>query len=194
MRNWFFHPLLFYPLAILFAVFVIGLSLQPQAWPRTPAPISAAQAGGALVLEGAAFNSPAPAPEQNLTVTRDFFGQARTLRIAVHPRQPVPAPQEQGVRILLSEAGAAQLSRARLRVEVSYVPLPVNTADGLAVSVQGGGPTQWVSLPAPDEGGTLRFDVQGRPGANAIGLRALSGAEGQAFGLEITRIRITPLT
>jgi len=193
MRNWLFHPLLFYPLAILIAALVIVLSLQPQAWPREPAPVAGTQDGATLVLEGAAFDAPAAAPEQTMTVTRDFFGQARTLRIAVLPDRSTPAPEEQGVRILLSAPDAARLSSGRVQVDVSYVPLPVNAADGLAVSLQGGGAAQWVSQPAPAQPGTLRFELPGQAGANAIGLRAISDGEQQAFGLEITRIRVTPL-
>lgn len=52
MRTWFFHPLVFYPLAILLAALAIVISVKPQSWPREPAPVAAKVENGALVFEG----------------------------------------------------------------------------------------------------------------------------------------------
>ena len=49
MRHWLFHPLIFYPLAALIAVLVIGISIRPQSWPRPASPVAAQEAQGALV-------------------------------------------------------------------------------------------------------------------------------------------------
>jgi hypothetical protein len=193
MRIWFFHPLIFYPLALVFAALVIGVSIKPQAFPRAPAPVTAtADANGALIVERAGFNSPDDPPEQHVTVTRDFLGNAQTLRIAVLPNLPPPQPQEHGVRILLSQQNAAQLSGKPLTVEVSYNSLSVNAASALAVSSQGGETATWVQQPAPPQPGTLRFELPAQSTVNAIGLRAVSTGSDQAYGLEITRIRIIP--
>jgi hypothetical protein len=193
MRHWLFHPLLFYPLAALIAAFVIVVSLQPQAWPRDPAPVSAERDGQWLVFQGEAFNSPAvDEDKQEMTVSRDFFGRARTLSIAQKPTVPAPTPQDQGARILLSAEDAAALSGRPVTIEVSYNPLPINAATGLAVSLRGEGPSAWVSQPAPPQSATLRFQLPARGSVNAIGLRALSEGADQAYGLEITRIRVTP--
>lgn len=192
MRNWLFHPLLFYPLAILLAALVIVISVRPQAWPREPAPVAAVVENGALVFEDGGFNSPAIGAEQDMTVVRDFWGQAQALRIAQLPSQPPPTPAEQGARLLLTPEQAALIDDKPVTVEVSYNPLPVNAANGLAVSLQGIGPADWVSQPAPAEPSTLRFELPAQFAVNAIGLRALSEGVDQAYGLEITRVRVTP--
>jgi hypothetical protein len=192
MRHWLFHPLIFYPLAIVFAAFVIAVSVRPQAWPREPAPVAAERVEGALVFAGEGFNSPAVGAEQEMTVVRDFWGRAQSIRIAQKPNQPPPTPAEQGARILLTPQDAALIDDRPVTVEVSYNPLPVTAASGLAVSLQGIGPADWVAQPAPPQSATLRFELPAQFAVNAIGVRALSEQGDQAYGLEITRIRITP--
>ena len=192
MRHWLFHPLIFYPLAILLAALVIAISLKPQAWPREPAPVAAQITGDVLVFAGGGFNSPSDGPEQNVTVTRDVWGHARTLRIAVLQNQPPPTPAERGVCILLTPQDAARVTDRPVTIEVSYNALPVNAASGLAVSLQGAGPAEWVSQTIRPQPATVRFEVSAQLAVNAIGLRALNEGGDAAFGLEITRIRIIP--
>jgi hypothetical protein len=193
MRHWLFHPLVFYPLALLIGAFVIVVSLQPQAWPREPAPVAATRVGEWLVFQGEAFNSPSvDAQQQEMTVPRDFFGRARALNIAQKPSAPLPTPEDQGARILLSPEDAAALAGRPVTIEVSYNPLPINAATGLAVSLRGEGPSAWVSQPAPPQSATLRFQLPAQSSVSAIGLRALSDGTDQAYGLEITRIRLAP--
>src|ERR1700754_4749562 len=122
MRHWLFHPLIFYPLAIVFGVLVVVASVRPQAWPREPAAAAAQVSDNALVYEGEAFNAPNPSPEQVLTVTRDFWGHPQTMRIAVLANQPEPTPAEQGVRIMLTPEDAALVSDRPVTVEVTYNP------------------------------------------------------------------------
>ena len=192
MRHWLFHPVIFYPLAALFAAFVIAVSLKPQAWPRPPAPVAGAIAQDALLLERDAFNAPDPGAGQHMTVTRDFWGRAQSLRIAQLPNQTAPSSDEHGVRVMLAPEGAALLQGKPLLVEVTYNPLPINAATGLAVSLRGDGASDWVSQPAPPQPGRLSFELPASADANAIGLRALSEGTDQAYGLEITRIRVSP--
>ncbi|MBL8538078.1 MAG: hypothetical protein JNM59_11800 [Hyphomonadaceae bacterium] len=192
MRNWLFHPVLFYPLVLAAAVGIIAFSLKPQSWPREPAPVAAALADGALIFSGAGFDAPAAGPEQDLYVVRDFLGRAQALRIAQKPGQPPPTPAEQGARLLLTPDQAALLEDRPVTIEVTYSPLPVNAADALAVSLQGIAPAEWISQPAPPQTGTLRFDLPPQFAVDAIGLRALSAGEDQAYGLEITRVRVVP--
>lgn len=192
MRNWLFHPLIFYPLAILAAVLLIGVSLQPQKWPREAGPVAAQQAEAALVYKRDAFDRPDASPEQYITVVRDFLGGARALRIAVKPDQPAPTPADRGVRVLMTPDDAARIADRPVTVEVTYTPSPVNAASGLAVSLQGDGPTAWVSQEIPPQPNTVRFELPAQTAVNAIGLRALSSNNDQAYGLEITRIRVTP--
>ena len=193
MRHWLFHPLIFYPLAALFAAFVIGVSLKPQAWPRPPAPVAGAVSQNTLVLEGSAFNTPDPGAGQHVVVVRDFWGRPQALRVAVLPNQAAPGGSENGVRLLLFPARAAFLQGRPLLVEVRYNPLPINAATGLAVSLRGEGASNWAIQPAPPQSGWLRFELPAHASANAIGLRALSEGADLAYGIEITRIRVLPL-
>ena len=192
MRIWLFHPLVFYPLAILMAAGLILVSLAPQAWPRAPQ----AQAGkiqdGAVVLETSAFSAPAESPEQSYYVTRDIWGDARLLHIAVHPGHPNPSPSEQGLRILLTPETAARLHNRPVTLEVTYNPVPVNAATGLAASLEGAGAANWVSQPIAPQSGVVRFQLPANPSVNAIGLRAISAGVDQAYGVEIVRIRAIP--
>lgn len=192
MRHWLLHPIIFYPLALLFAAFVIAVSLKPQSWPRPPAAVAAERVEGALVFRRAAFNSPAVDNRQVQFVERDFWGNPLTWRIAQKPSEPPPQPTETGAQLLLTPADAELLNNRAVTVEVSYNPLPVNPATGLAVSLQGGSPAFWVNRAVPPETATLRFDLPAQSGVTAIGLRALSGGGDQNYGLEITRIRVTP--
>jgi hypothetical protein len=192
MRKWLFHPLIFYPLVILIAALVIGFSLRPQSWPRAAAPVAAEVVDGALVFESAAFNSPANGPEQHMTVVRDFWGRAQSLRIAQLPGQPPPGPADQGARLLLTPEQAAMIEDRPVRVEVTYIPIAINSASGLAVSLQGIAAADWVSQPAPAEPTTLTFELPPQIATDAIGLRALSEGSDQAYGLEITRVRVIP--
>jgi hypothetical protein len=192
MRHWLFHPLIFYPLAAVFALLVIAISLQPQAWPRDPAPVRAERSGEWLVIQGAGFNSPQRAADQEMTVVRDFLGRAQTLRVAERGGHGQPQAAEDGVRVLLSPEDAAALAGRPVTVEISYNPLSVNSATSLAVSLRGDGPSQWVSQTAPPQPATLRFRLPAQSSVNAIGVRTLSDRDDQAYGLEITRIRITP--
>jgi hypothetical protein len=192
MRTWLFHPLAFYPLLALLAALVVGFSLRPQSWPREPAAVAGVLQGEALVLEGAAFNAPDAGAEQAMTVRRDFWGRPQSLLIAQLPGQPPPTPAEKGALILLTPERLALIEDKPLLVEVQYLPLPVNAASGLAVSVQGIGPAEWVPQDAPAQPGTLRFELPPQFAATGIGLRALSSGADQNYGLEITSVRILP--
>lgn len=192
MRLWLFHPVIFYPLAAFVAVIVIGLSIRPQAWPRPAAPVVGQVQNGVLLLTGAAFNSPDKGSGQAMTVTRDYWGNPQSLHVAAMPNAPAPAANETGVRILLSPESAAVLANKPITVDLTYRPQPINTAPRFAVSLQGGGPAQWVVQPIAPQAGTLRFQLPAGGAANAIGLRALSDAQDQAYGIEIVRIAAYP--
>lgn len=194
MRTWLLHPIVFYPLAAVLAALVIAISIRPQSWPRSPAPVGGQTAGAALVLTQASFDAPTSDPAQNLYVTRNFLGQAQTLRIAIHQNMGAPGPGDHGIQILLGPNAAASLVGRPATVLVTYNPLAVNAATGLAVSFQGAGPTVWVAQDAPPQHGTLRFEVPAQTGVTGVGLRAISSNANQreAYGLEITRISITP--
>ncbi len=194
MRHWLFHPIIFYPLVAAFAALVIAISLSPQSWPRNAEQVAAQRDGQWLVYQGQAFNAPDVGPEQEMMVMRDFLGRPETLRIAQKAKQAPPNSLEQGTRILLTPDDAAAISGRPVTVEISYNPLSVNAANGLAVSLRGEGASEWVSQAAPPQSATLRFRLPATNNVTAIGVRALSNLDDQAYGLEITRIRVTPQT
>lgn len=192
MRIWLFHPLIFYPVVLLLAAGVVLLSMAPQAWPR-PAVAQAGQvADGAVILTGGAFTAPDPSPDQSMYVVRDIWGDAQSLHIAVLPNQPPPTPAEQGVRILLKPETAAMLQDRPVTLEISYRPVPVNAATGLAASLQGIGPADWVIQPIAPQSGVVRFQLPAAASVEAIGLRAISTNQDQAYGVEIVSIRAIP--
>lgn len=196
MRSWFFHPILFYPLVAIAATAVVLISLRPQFWQRDPSPVAAELSDGTLVYEGDSFNAPQDAPMRPFTVVRNFWGQPLALRVAirVEPNTPAgdPTPQETGVRILLRPEDAARINGRAVTIEVSYRPLPINTSQGLAVSLQGAGPTTWAASPTPPEPSTVRIQVPAQTDVNAIGLRPVDPGVDRVYGLEITRIRVIP--
>jgi hypothetical protein len=194
MRNWLFHPIIFYPLAILIAVAAIVISLRPQSWPREPAPIAAVEDGEWLVYQGEGFNTP-DAGNEEMTVVRDYFGRPLRLRVAQTMAQPLPQPEDEGARILLTPEDAARLNGKPVIVEVSYNPLPINAANQLAVSLRGaGGSAPWITQVAPPETATLRFTLPAQSQVNAIAIRPIANLNDMAYGLEITRIRVRPRT
>ena len=186
------RPPLFYPLAILLAAGIILFGLEPQRWPREPHAVSGVQQDQTLLLGAAAFDAPSPSPDQHLTVTRDFWGRPLALRIAVLPNQPEPTPAERGVRILLTPQSAELLQDRPIVVEVSYTPLNINAATGLAVSLQGIAGANWIIQDLAAQPGVVRFELPAQLAVDAIGLRAISSNIDQAYGLEINSIRITP--
>ena len=195
MRTWLLHPILFYPLVALVAALVVAFSVEPQKWPRAVAAVAPSRgAAGSILVESESLGAPAPDAAQTMMVVRDFLGRARALRIAVLQSQGPPGPADRGVRILLAPSVAGSLAGRPATVAVTYNPLPVNAATGLAISIEGAGPNEWVSQTAPPQHGTLRFELPARTGVDAIGLRALSTNTDQheAYGLEITSISITP--
>lgn len=194
MRHWLLHPILFYPLAIVIAGLAIVVSLRPQSWPREPAPVSAERDGEWLVYQGEGFNTPDQGAEE-LTVVRDYLGRALRLRVAQTTAQPLPQPTDSGARILLTPEDAAAINGRPVIVEVTYNPLPVNAANQLAVNLRGDAPSApWITQTAPPETATLRFALPAQNSVNAIALRPISNLTDMAYGLEITRIRVTPRT
>jgi hypothetical protein len=194
MRHWVFHPLIFYPLVLLIAGLAIFASLEPQNWPRKPAPAPARHEGASLVWDHGGFNAPDVGPEQLLTIDRDLWGQAQSMRIAQLANQPPPTPAEQGVRILFTREDAARLDGKAVTAEVSYNPLPFNPATAMALSIQGIGPASWttVAAPSPPEG-TLKFELQPQLAPDGLGIRVLAQQTGlEAYGLEITKVKLTP--
>ncbi len=192
MRHFFFHPLAFYPLAILIAAAIIALSLRPQSWPREPAPQAGLVEDGAIVLAGDALGAPAPDPRQVFYVDRNPLGGAEALRIAVLPNEPAPGPADSGVQILLAPDAAARLDGRPVRVEVSVRPLEITTAQRLYVALDGAGPRAWTMALLSPQDATLSFDLPAQAAPIALGLRVESDLDDYNYGIEIARIRLVP--
>lgn len=186
------QPLIFYPLAILTAAAIILFGLAPQKWPRDPAPVAGEVQNGVLVLAADAFNSPSPIAEENLTVVRDFLGKPVALRVAVLPNQGGPAPRELGVRVMLTSESAALIAGRPVTVEVAYNPISPNAANSLAVALQGGAERQWVSQDLAAQSGVATYSLPAEATVDGIGFRAVSSNDDQAYGVEITSVRIVP--
>jgi hypothetical protein len=192
MRHWIFRPIVFYPLAALLAVVVILLAFDPFAWRNKPAPQAGVIEDGVIILAGEAFDAPDRSPDQIVTVRREGWGRAVAMRIAVLPNQPAPSPAETGARILLAPETAALIDDLPVHVTVSYASLPTNPAAGLAVSLQGIGPAEWVSQDLPVGEGEVSFDLPPQFAVNAIGLRALSTDVLFNSGVEILSVKLQP--
>lgn len=194
MRSWLFKPLIFYPLVLIAAAVLVLISFSPLSWPHPQAPAASAIHDGALVLQGEALGAPASGADQVVHVVRDFFGAVHGLRIAVLPEQAAPTPQDPGVRILLDREAAQMLEDKAVQVHIDYRPIPLTTASVLAVTLEGGRLLDWTSQPIDPEGGAVDFTLPAQTAVSALGLRAVQEDEEEHnFGVEIIRIRVTPL-
>ncbi len=141
--------------------------------------------GAALVLRGKALRAPDSSPEQTINAANGSLG------LTVLPNQPPPTPAERGVRILISAEHATRINDQPVVVEVDYTLPASGGASGLAVSLQGIAPADWVSQPL-DQSGRARFELPAQIAVDAIGLRALSERAGASGALNIREIRILP--
>lgn len=150
-------------------------------------PVSGEITDGALILRSNEFRAPDSSPEQTYSLSRE------ALSIVVLPDQPPPTPAERGVRILLAKERAALINDRAVTVEVRYALPAGSPASGLAVSLQGIAPAEWISHEFTDAEGVAQYALPAQfADVNAIGLRALSDAEGQSGAVNIREIRILP--
>ena len=168
-------------LAVGAALLVWSFSLDPRG-----KPVAGHEDGAALILSGRDLRAPDPSPEQSHSIANGH------LSLSVLPNQPPPTPAERGVRILLASARTAHVNDRSVIVEVRYSVASANPASGLAVSLQGIGPSEWVSQTLSAEAGTARFELPPQNLVDSIGLRALSDTPNQPGALNITEIRVSP--
>jgi len=191
MRLWFFHPLILYPGLALISALLIFVSLRPDFAPRAPHPVAGRDVGGVIVLDRDALAAPEGSPANTLYVVRDGLGRPSALRVATKPGQPPLSPVDSGVRLLLNADTTAKIGQGGAIVDVSLRPVPLTVAQGLAVSLQGAGPADWVSQPVSPETQVLRFQLKGAPGgASAIGFYPFSEDQTYNYGVEIVQVRI----
>jgi hypothetical protein len=192
MRFWLFHPAAFYPIVLVLAVLVVGLSLKPQMIPRHPAAVAGERDGPTILLQREAFNAPTDPPQEHVTVVRNFWGQPQSLRIAALPGVGPPTNRERGVEILLTPATARMLSNRHLLVEVTYQPLAVNAAPMLAVAAINANPVRWMRRTIPPLSGIVQYELPPTPDMQSIGLRPIHSDGTMAFGVEIISVRVWP--
>jgi len=149
-------------------------------------PVAGEIDGAALVLNGSAFGTPDPSPEQTVTTSRDG------LTIQVMADQPPPSPADRGVRILLAAARLSHVNDRPLIVNIAYTLPRTNAASRLAVSLQGIEPSEWDTQPLSTDDGEAQFTLDARSAVEAIGLRAISDTPGAPGAVVINDIRITP--
>jgi len=149
-------------------------------------PVAGEIDGAALVLNGRAFGTPDPSPEQTIATSSEG------LTIQVLADQPPPSPADRGVRILLAAERASHVNDRAVIVEVGYTLPRANAASHLAVSLQGIEPSDWRTQPLSAGGGVARFALEPSFAVDAIGLRAMSDTPGAPGAVVINDIRITP--
>jgi hypothetical protein len=144
-----------------------------------------------LLLDRGGLARPAVAPAHTIRIVRDGLGRPAALRVATRPGQPPLSPVDQGARLLLAAQTAAAIGAGDAIVDVSIRPVPLTTAQGLAVSLQGAGPVEWVSQPLTPEAQVLRYQLKAAPGgARAIGFYPFSADQEYNYGVEIVQVRV----
>lgn len=149
-------------------------------------PVAGAIDGETLVLEGPALATPDPSPEQTYRFADNV------LELTVLADQPAPTPAERGVRILLTPERVTHINDRAVVVEVQYRAPATGAASGLATSLQGIGPSEWIDQPISAGEGVARYELPAQSAVDGLGLRALSETPGQTGALTVTRIRISP--
>ncbi|KAF0177767.1 MAG: hypothetical protein IV086_11805 [Hyphomonadaceae bacterium] len=188
--DWWFYPLL---LAVAAALITASLGFAP--FVRGGAPQKAERDGATYVFNaGALAGGIDPADGHLRHVTRDLGVSARAVRVGVRPGVGAPGPNSAGAVLMIDPADAAALTGRPLHVEVSIKRINVTTATSLAVSMQNGAATTWVSAAIPAENGVMAFDLPASAGplAKGLGLWLVNDKTDYNYGVEITRIAITP--
>jgi hypothetical protein len=185
----------FYPLLLAVACVLVLASLGFDVFVRGGQPQRAARAGGAFVFDAGALAGGINVEAGHLRhVTRDLGVSARAVRVGVRPGQGAPTPTSTGAVLLLDPADAAAFAGKALRVEMRIKRISVTTAASVAVSVQHGAPTTWVTAPIPAENGVMTFDLPASAATppRGLGIWLISDKTDYNYGVEISRVSITP--
>lgn len=186
---------IFYPLVALAAVGLVWLSLG-RSWTNEiePAPQAGRSAGDTLVLDASSLARPETPDAADLVFVVERDETPTGLRVARRAPATQPAPDEKGVRILLAPQAAAPFAGRRVVVEVDLRAIGETTARNLALSLQGEGPSAWVTQPLASLPATIRYELP--PGSQtapaALGLRVVDERTPHSYGVEIVEIRLTP--
>jgi len=186
----------FYPLVLAVAAALIIVSLGADAFNRDGSPQKAVREGEAYIYGPAALAGGIDPMNGHVRhVVRDFGVSARAVRVGVEPGRGQAKPDSVGALLQIDAVDAAAFAGRPVRVEITFRRISTTTANGLAVSLQNGGPAYWTGGPLPTDGGVMAFDIPARPGAppKGLGIWVISDKVDYNYGIEITRVMIRPV-
>lgn len=186
----------FYPLLLAVAAALILVSLGADAFNRDGAPQKGVRENGAFIYGPAALAGGIDPMNGHMRhVVRDFGVSARAVRVGVEPGRGQPPGDATGALLQIDPADAAALAGRPVRVEITFRRISVTTAQGLATSLQNGGPTQWSGGPIPQENGVMAFDLPAQAGGplKGLGIWVISDKTDYNYGVEITRVMLKPV-
>ena len=190
--DWWFYPAIF---AIAAALIFASLGFEAFA-PGGGGAQKAERDGKAYVYNAAALAEGIAVSEGHLRhVTRDMGVSARSIRVGVRPGLGAPTPSSIGAALRFDPSDAAALVGRPIHVEVTVRRISVTTAAALAVSLQSSAPTIWTTAAIPMDDGVMAFDLPALDGPtpNGLGLWLVSDKTDYNYGVEISRIAITPI-
>lgn len=187
----------FYPLLALVAAALIIVSLGADAFDRDGSPQRGQRDGEAFIYGPAQLADGIDPTNGHLRhVVRDFGVSPRAVRIGVEPGRGQPAPDSVGALFQIDPADAAAFAGKPVRVEITFRRISITTAQGLATSLQNGGPAFWSGGPLPAENGVMAFDLPALDGAppKGLGIWVISDKSDYNYGVEITRVSMKPVS
>ncbi|MDZ4777293.1 MAG: hypothetical protein SGJ23_10960 [Alphaproteobacteria bacterium] len=186
----------FYPLLLVFAAALVTVSLGADAFNRDGAPQKGAREAGAYIYGPAALAGGIDLANGHLRhVVRELGVSPRAVRVGVEPGRGQPTPDAVGALLQIDPADAAAFAGKPVRVEITFRRISVTTAQGLATSLQNGGPAFWSGGPIPAENGVMAFDLPALAGGppKGLGIWVISDKSDYNYGVEITRVMMKPV-
>ncbi|MBL8550341.1 MAG: hypothetical protein JNJ73_10170 [Hyphomonadaceae bacterium] len=190
---WIFRWYVFYPLMALISGAVILASLGPALLPDPgPTPTAGAQDRGALVFAGEALAHPQVAANTVYFVPRgDRSWRPTGLRVAIRPNAGLVGERERGAEILLSPAATDWIGMGPLRIEVAIAPLPLSSANQLALGLQRGAGAQWSAKNVSAVSDTIIYEFAAAAApVRGLSLRPISQDNSGNRGVEVRSIRV----
>lgn len=184
----------FYPLLLVVAAALVTVSLGAGAFERSGRAQAATMDGAAHVFGAQALADGVVTRNGHiLHIAREFGLSPRAVRIGARPGMGAASPDRSGVQLLLAPEEGARLAGKPLRVEIAFRRISVTNAASLAVGLEQGGPIAWVTQPIPPENGVMTFDLPAAAAApTAIGFWVVNDKTDYNYGVEISRVRVTP--
>lgn len=186
----------FYPLLLAVAAVLIVASLGFDVFAHGGGAQKAQRDGAAYVFNaGALADGIEPSDGHLFHVTRDLGVSARAVRIGVRPGLGAPTSTGGGAVLLFDATDASAFAGKALHVELNIKRISATTAASLAVSAQNGTATTWATTAIPAENGVMRFDLPASAGPppKGLGLWVISDKMDYNYGIEISRIAVTPV-